>query len=186
MIYTQFASMYGQLKITDDNINFYLDTPSEIIPSNLFHFSSGNIKNCINTLNNLDYTLFYRKDKISNVIEDFKLNRQQVLNEYLTDCIYFDIALRTDYINNNSSLITSTSSKTKAVLQILKDSEETIMKYIENYLQSIDLQCKNKYEWNNTKNDIDRNINQHRYIELDDFIKRKSKILNNNEQKQRI
>lgn len=181
MIYSQFAFMYGQLRITYDNINFYLDTPSEIVPSNLFHFSIENIKNSINNLNNLDYTLLYRKDKISNVIEDFKLNKQQILNEYLTDCINFDIALRTDSINNKSARVTSASPKTKVVLQILKASEKTMMEYIDNYLQSIDSQCKNKYEWNNTKNDIDGNMEQHRYMGLDDFIKRKSNIFNNKE-----
>ena len=125
--------------------------------------------------------MLYRKDKISNVIEDFKLNGQQVLNEYLIDCINFDIALRTDSINDKSSRVTSASLKTKVVLQILKASEKTIMEYIDNYLRSIDSQCKNKYKWNNTKNDIDRNMKQHRYMGLDDFIKRKSNIFNDKE-----
>lgn len=181
MIYTQLAFMYGQLKITYSNINFYLDTPSEIVPSNLFRFSIENIKNCINNLDNLDYTLFYRKDKISNVIEDFKLNGRQIINEYLIDCINFEIALRTDCINSQSSCVTSASLNTKVVLQILKASEKTIMEYIDNYLQSIDSQCKHKYQWNSVKNDIDRDIIQHHYVGLDDFIKSKSKIFENEE-----
>lgn len=182
VMYTQFYFMYGQLRMIYDNINFYLDTPTEIVPSNLLYCSMDNLKRCINNLNNLDYILLCRKDIVSDIIEDFKSNGQQFLNEYLTDCLNFEIALKTDAIvnleNENSSLVTSTSPKTKAVLQILKVSAKPIMDYIDNCLQDIDSQCKYKYGWDNDKNYIDKNIKQQRYIGLDDFIKSKSKILN--------
>lgn len=184
VIYTQFAFMYGKLRMIHDNIDFYLDTPTEIVPSNLLHSSIDNIESCIINLNNLDYTLLCRKDKISNVIENFKLKGQQVLNEYLTDCINLNIALNTDFITNlnnkKPSSVTSASPKTKVVLQILKISVIPIMDYVDNCLQCIDFQCKNKYAWNNIKNNIDRNIKQHRYIGLNEFIKSKSKIVNDN------
>ena len=182
VMYVQFYFMYGQLRMIYDNISFYLDTPTEIVPSNLLYCSMDNLKRCINNLNNLDYTLLYRKDKISDTIENFKSNGQQFLNEYLTDCLNFEIALKTDAIanleNKNSSLVTSTSPKTKAVLQILKVSVKPIMDCIDNCLQNIDSQCRYKYGWDNDKNYIDKNIKQQRYVGLDDFIKSKSKNLN--------
>ncbi len=182
VMYVQFYFMYGQLRMIYDNISFYLDTPTEIVPSNLLYCSMDNLKRCINNLNNLEYTLLYRKDKISDTIENFKSNGQQFLNEYLTDCLNFEIALKTDAIanleNKNSSLVTSTSPKTKAVLQILKVSVKPIMDCIDNCLQNIDSQCRYKYGWDNDKNYIDKNIKQQRYVGLDDFIKSKSKNLN--------
>lgn len=182
IMYNQFYFMYGQLRMIYDNINFYLDTPAEIVPPNLLCCSMDNLKRCINNLNNLDYILLCRKDKISNVMENFKSNGQQFLNEYLTDCLNFEIALKTDAIvnleNKNSSLATSTSPKTKAVLQILNVSLKPIMDYIDNCLQNIDYQCRYKCGWGNDKNYIDKNIKQQRYVGLDDFIKSKSKILN--------
>lgn len=51
------------------------------------------------------------------------------------------------------------------------------MDYVDNSLQNIDAQCKYKFGWNNIRNNIDRNIKQHQYMGLDDFIERKSKIL---------
>lgn len=181
VMYVQFYFMYGQLRMIYDNISFYLDTPTEIVPSNLLYCSMDNLKRCLNNLNNLDYTLLYRKDKISDTIENFKSNGQQFLNEYLTDCLNFEIALKTDAIanleNKNSSLVTSTSPKTKAVLQILKVSVKPIMDCIDNCLQNIDSQCRYKYGWDNDKNYIDKNIKQQRYVGLDDFIKSKSKNL---------
>lgn len=181
MTYVQFAFMYGQLRMIYDNICFYQNMPKEIMPSSLLRFSTENIKNSINNIISLDYILLVRKDKISNVIEDFKSNGQQILNEYLTDCLNLEIALKTDAITNlenkNSSTVTSASPKTKVVLQILKISVKPIMDYVDNNLQNIDAQCKYKFGWNNIRNNIDRNIKQHQYMGLDDFIERKSKIL---------
>ena len=81
------------------------------MPSSLLRFSTENIKNSINNIISLDYILLVRKDKISNVIEDFKSNGQQILNEYLTDCLNLEIALKTDAITNlenkNPSTVTS-------------------------------------------------------------------------------
>lgn len=103
------------------------------------------------------------------------------MNEYLIDCLNLEIALKTDAITNlenkNSSTVTSASPKTKEVLQILKISVKPIMDYVDNNLQNIDAQCKYKFGWNNIRNNIDRNIKQHQYMGLNDFIERKSKIL---------
>lgn len=181
VMYAQFCFIYGQLRIIYDNICFYQNMPKENVPSNLLRFPIDNIKNSINYIMGLDYTLLVRKDKISNVIEDFKSKDQQILNEYLIDCLNLEIALKTDAITNlenkNSSTVTSASPKTKVVLQILKISVKPIMDYVDNNLQNIDAQCKYKFGWNNIRNNIDRNIKQHQYMGLNDFIERKSKIL---------
>ena len=100
VMYAQFCFIYGQLRIIYDNICFYQNMPKENVPSNLLRFPIDNIKNSINYIMGLDYTLLVRKDKISNVIEDFKSKDQQILNEYLIDCLNLEIALKTDAITN--------------------------------------------------------------------------------------
>lgn len=185
IIYSQFTFIYGQLRIIYNNIHFYQKTPIKNIPSKLLHLPTENINKCVNNLSNVEYTPLFRKDKISNVMKDFKLNYQQILNEYLIKCLYLDIALKTDDIdnleNNKTSHVTSTYTKTKAVLQILENSIKPIINDIDNCLQNIDNQCKYRFEWKNIKNNIDRDIQQYQYIELDNFITRN---LNNSQDDQ--
>ena len=127
------------------------------------------------SINSIDYTPLCNKNKINEIIVQFKSEKYQILKSVLTSFIYYQIAIHEDEIflkkQGIQGGVTSDSPNVNQALNKVINQSTTILTYLDQIISQFDNELGNRYNWLNVKQSM--NIYQENFIEqhLDDYLK---------------
>ena len=126
-------------------------------------------------INGTDYTLFYQKNKIKDILLQYKANKYQTMKSVLFGFINLQIAIQTDKIElikqgvcNN---VTSDCSYVNKTLNKVINQTTTILTYLDQVISQIDNELGNRYHWQNIKQSLNTYQDNFTEQDLDDYLK---------------
>lgn len=175
ILFSQFATLYGQLLIMQNNMKRSLEQREEIITNSLLEQSSSISRMCIENISNVDYTTFCPQKNLQKMIQRFRLRYKPEFISYLNNCGYLKVAIVEDQMFNMKTLghqgtITSKSLNTgKTIIKLQKDIQPLLI-IINQCLEILDNSVSNRYDWASVKNNMQAYHNNYTFISLDDFL----------------
>lgn len=175
ILFSQFATLYGQLLIMQNNMKRSLEYRDEIITNTLLEQSSSISRMCIENISNVDYTTFCPQKKIQKMIQDFRLKYKPEFISYLNNCGYLKVAIVEDQMFNVKTLghqgtITSKSLNTGKTIIKLQKGIQPLLIIINQCLEILDNSVSNRYNWSSVKNNMQVYHNNYTFISLDNFL----------------
>ena len=157
-IFGQLFSLYTQVTIIHYNTIRQLNDISSPVPSNLIDEISNRGKMCLNCLTSIEYITFYKNNPIERQLIPYRGNSGTRIQHFLHDSIYLKLAINEDKLaileQGRDELITSRLPKTHQTLKKIFDDSSTVLSFIEDSLDIIDKECKNRYHWNELKRNV--------------------------------
>ena len=146
------------------------DNAESIIPKNLLTAFQNRMSNLISLYCSIDYSTFLRKNPIARerpVFNKFVLQDMQTLS---FECAYLDIAVNTESIKTNGSVVTNKNMVIQQLLNIFINKLDNCIDKISSFLRAIDY--KGTYLFDNAYHSVQQDnekIAQDKT--LDEFIK---------------
>ena len=134
-------------RIYTTNINRYLETT----------------KYEIGIIDRIDLSVFLKKSQLNIQHSMYHKWLHKVLAMFLNECVYIDMAVNTDKINNlkqfkTEGVITSSSPTTGSVLKKLQPKFSSLLVFVNKYLEFLDNYSENKYNWKQKKENIECSV----------------------------
>ena len=164
------AFFYGKLFSIKNNIHYLFSNAQEHLSKNQFDNDINVLQNIINSLLTVDYSTF-KNGEITKLINNYKTNDYTLFKTTLDNFIYLKIASVQDKINAiNSCGATTTNVLTLKTMKILSIKIDDAIKLLDSYLETIDNNCKSRYNWNKIKMGIQGDISNTDYNGFEKFI----------------
>ncbi len=145
------------------------DNYDSIIPPNLLTEFQNRISNLISLYCSIDYSTFLRKNPIAKERSNFNKFVLQDLQTFSFECVYLDIAVNTESIKTNGSIVTNKNAVIQQLLNIYINKLDNCIDKISSFLRVIDY--KGTYLFDNAYHSVQQDnekIAQDKT--LDDFI----------------
>lgn len=126
-------------------------------------------------INGIDYTPFCNKNKIKDVLLQYKVNKYQTMKSILFGFVNLQIAIHTDKIEllkqKNNSDVTSDGPNVNRTLKKVIEQTTSILTYLDQIISQIDNELGNRYHWQDVKQTL--NTYQENFIEqtFQDYLK---------------
>lgn len=175
ILFSQFATLYSQLLIMQNNMRKSIEQHDEIITDTLLEQSSSISKMCIENISNVDYATFCPQNKIQKMIQRFRLVHKSEFILYLNNCGYLKIAIVEDQMLNiktfgHQETITSQSLNTGKTVIKLQKGIVPLLLVVNQYLELLDNSVSNRYKWVSVRDNMQAYHNNYTFISLKDFL----------------
>ena len=141
-----------------NTLNNLLKEPCKPIINNLFANPQYIMASSLRTIYNIDYTTFYKKQKLFKKLQDFR-NNYYDYEKSITNLTYFDLAVNTAKLqelelkNSNINVqVDSSYDIIKKTIEKIKVDIETIIEMCDSLMQIIDYS--GRYHWEENKEKI--------------------------------
>ena len=174
VLFSNMGNLYGQFLIIRSSCKRVLNNHA-LVADNLIQPISNSAAMFADSINSIDYTPLCNKNKINEIIAQFKSEKYQILKSVLTSFIYYQIAIHEDEIflkkQGIQGGVTSDSPNVNQALNKVINQSTTILTYLDQIISQFDNELGNRYNWLNVKQSM--NIYQENFIEqhLDDYLK---------------
>lgn len=174
VLFSNMGNLYGQFLIIRSSCKRVLNNHA-LVADNLIQPISNSAAMFADSINSIDYTPLCNKNKINEIIAQFKSEKYQILKSVLTSFIYYQIAIHEDEIflkkQGIQGGVTSDSPNVNLALNKVINQSTTILTYLDQIISQFDNELGNRYNWLNVKQSM--NIYQENFIEqhLDDYLK---------------
>ena len=174
ILFSNLANLYGQFLIIRSSCKRVLNNHA-LVADNLIQPISNSAAMFADSINSIDYKPLCDKNKINEIITQFKLEKYQVLKSVLTSFIYYQIAIHEDEIilkkQGIHGGVTSDCSNVNQALNKVINQSTTILTYLDQIISQFDNELGNRYNWLNVK--LSMNTYQENFIEqhLEDYLK---------------
>ena len=174
VLFSNMGNLYGQFLIIRSSCKRVLNNHA-LVADNLIQPISNSAAMFADSINSIDYTPLCNKNKINEIIAQFKSEKYQVLKSVLTSFIYYQIAIHEDEIilkkQGIQGGVTSDSPNVNQALNKVINQSTTILTYLDQIISQFDNELGNRYNWLNMKQSM--NTYQENFIEqhLDDYLK---------------
>lgn len=174
-IYGQLITLYSQIIIIHYNVKRQMNEISTLVPSNLIDEVANRGLMSLNCLSTIEYITFGKCNLIKDELNKYKGKKGMHICFFLQKSIFLKIAINEDKITmlkqGRDEIITANSPKTHLVLKKIIDDSSVILTFIEGSLDTIDKECKNRYNWNVVKNSVISFEEKFVSEDLDDYLK---------------
>lgn len=146
------------------------DTANSIVPKNLLTEFQNQIRNLIGTYCSIDYNTFLSNNPIAKLRPEFNTFVLKDMQTLTFECAYLDIAVNTESIKTNGSVVTNKNMVIQQLLNIYINKLDNCIDKISSFLRAIDY--KGTYLFDNAYHSVQRDnekIAQDKT--LDEFIK---------------
>ncbi len=173
-LFSNLANLYGQFLIIRSNCKRILNNHA-LVSDNLIQPICNNAMMYADYINGADYTPFYQKNKIKDILLQYKADKYQTMKSVLFGFINLQIAIREDtlLIMKQGAIINVTSDcpYVNKVLNKVTNQTTTVLTYLDQIISQIDNELGNRYQWQNVKQAM--NTYQENFIEqnLEDYLK---------------
>lgn len=174
VLFSNMGNLYGQFLIIRSSCKRVLNNHA-LVADNLIQPISNSAAMFADSINSIDYTPLCNKNKINEIIVQFKSEKYQVLKSVLTSFIYYQIAIHEDEIilkkQGIHGGVTSDGPNVNQALNKVINQSTTILTYLDQIISQFDNELGNRYNWLNVKQSM--NTYQENFIEqhLDDYLK---------------
>ena len=174
VLFSNMGNLYGQFLIIRSSCKRVLNNHA-LVADNLIQPISNSAAMFADSINSIDYTPLCNKNKINEIIVQFKSEKYQVLKSVLTSFIYYQIAIHEDEIilkkQGIHGGVTSDGPNVNQALNKVINQSTTILTYLDQIISQFDNELGNRYSWLNVKQSM--NTYQENFIEqhLDDYLK---------------
>lgn len=173
-LFIYLGNLYGQFLIIRSNCKRVLNN-KDIVSDNLIQSSCNNAKMVLDSINGIDYTLWGNTNKITKILNEFKVNKYFTIKYLLTDSIFLRIAICEDkkilLSQGKQDLVTSDCPNTNKVLMKIVSQSTTILTFLDQIIKQIDNELGNKYQWQNKKKTINTYQDNYTSRKLEDYLK---------------
>lgn len=173
-LFSNLANLYGQFLIIRSNCKRIMNNHA-FVADNLIQSTCNNAMMFADYINGTDYTLFYQKNKIKDILLQYKANKYQTMKSVLFGFINLQIAIQTDKIElikqgvcNN---VTSDCYYVNKTLNKVINQTTTILTYLDQVISQIDNELGNRYHWQNIKQSLNTYQDNFTEQDLDDYLK---------------
>ena len=141
----------GKLLLMQLDVQKRLETKTDAI-DDYYTKNIPDICNAINTLKNIDYSPFRKRNELKKIIDTINLWLTQEVFFVLNEGTMIRVAINNDKIHNleqyqSEGVITSQSPYTNTVLTIFGTKLAPIAEKMDKYMYAIDEQCEKRYAW---------------------------------------
>lgn len=174
VLFSNMGNLYGQFLIIRSSCKRVLNNHA-LVADNLIQPISNSAAMFADSINSIDYTPLCNKNKINEIIAQFKSEKYQVLKSVLTSFIYYQIAIHEDEIilkkQGIHGGVTSDGLNVNQALNKVINQSTTILTYLDQIISQFDNELGNRYNWLNVKQSL--NTYQENFIEqhLEDYLK---------------
>lgn len=174
VLFSNMGNLYGQFLIIRSSCKRVLNNHA-LVADNLIQPISNSAAMFADSINSIDYTPLCNKNKINEIIAQFKSEKYQILKSVLTSFIYYQIAIHEDEIflkkQGIQGGVTSDSPNVNQALNKVINQSTTILTYLDQIISQFDNELGNRYNWLNMKQSM--NTYQENFIEqhLEDYLK---------------
>ena len=174
VLFSNMGNLYGQFLIIRSSCKRVLNNHA-LVADNLIQPISNSAAMFADSINSIDYTPLCNKNKINEIIAQFKSEKYQVLKSVLTSFIYYQIAIHEDEIilkkQGIHGGVTSDGPNVNQALNKVINQSTTILTYLDQIISQFDNELGNRYNWLNVKQSL--NTYQENFIEqhLEDYLK---------------
>lgn len=167
-------SLYGQFLIIRSNCMRSLNG-HDIVPDNLIQPVCNSATMIVDYINGIDYTTFCKRNKVREILTQFKTDKFLTLKNVLYSFTFLNISIKEDAINllfqGKQKNVTSDCPYTKETLNKVINQTATILTYLDQITSQIDNELDNRYHWQNVKNSL--NAYQDNFVRqtLEDYLK---------------
>lgn len=173
-LFSHLGNLYGQFLIIRSNCKRALNNHAHIA-DNLIQPTCNNAMMFADGINGIDYTPFCNKNKIKDVLLQYKVNKYQTMKSILFGFVNLQIAIHTDKIEllkqKNNSDVTSDGPNVNRTLKKVIEQTTSILTYLDQIISQIDNELGNRYHWQDVKQTL--NTYQENFIEqtFQDYLK---------------
>lgn len=157
-IYAQLFALYEQITIIYYNTKRQLNESDTPVPKNLIDSIANRGILFLNNLSSIDYTTLGKRSVIQEILNQYKGKDGEKIRSFLQSCIFLPLAINEDRIEKLKQgideLSKSSSPKTYLTLKKINKNSSIVLSFIEKTLDSIDTECKKRYQWNELKRNI--------------------------------
>ena len=145
-----------------------------VVSDNLIQSACDNAAIVADSINGIDYTLLCNKNKVIDLLNQFKANKYLAIKNVLINFIFLKIAINEDkrvlIQQKMPEIVKSSCPNTNKVLNKVVSQSTTILTYLDQIITQIDNELGNKYQWQNRKQTL--NTYQENYIsqQLEDYL----------------
>ena len=174
-IYNQLCALYTQITIIHYNTKRHLNELNISVPYTLIDEVANRGLLCLNNLASIDYTTFPKNNTIKESLDLYNGNEGMCIRSFLQNSIFLKIAINEDKMNmlrrRRDEIVTSSSPNTNLTLKKILDDSSAVLTLIEDSIDAIDKECKNRYHWNDVKRNIISYEEHFVSIDLDSYLK---------------
>lgn len=173
-LFSNLGNLYGQFLIIRSNCKRVLNN-HVLVADNLIQPTCNNAIMLADFINGTDNTPFCNKNKIKDILIQYKADKYQTMKSVLFSFINLQIAIHTDKIallkQNNNCGVTSDHPNVNRTLNKVISQTTTILTYLDQILSQIDNDLGNRYHWQDVKQKL--NTYQKNFIEqtFEDYLK---------------
>ena len=169
-LFMYFVSLYWQILIIRSNCKRVLNS-QDTVANNLIQ--SDNAAILADRANEIDYAPLC-KNKVAEVLSQFKSEKYGALKSVITDFLFLQIALGEDKISliqqGKSEIVRSDAPNVNKALNKIVSQTSTILTYLDQIISQIDKEFKNRYNWQNTKKSMNNYQDTFVSRELADYL----------------
>lgn len=175
-MFDKVAYVYIQLAVSQRQIQSMLKDPNEIVPKDILTPAVVSLRDNLVGLKDIEYCTFWGHGKIE---KDFSKFRENTVHNIIRWCAcenYLKMAVNYDQIDNlklsnTVGRITSASPNTNCVLMKLDLRLESLIVETDQFLQSMDNCCKNRFVWSLRKVAMQIGMEHASTEDYDSFVK---------------
>ena len=155
-IYGQLFGLYTQITIIYYNTKRQINEINTPVPANLIDEIANKGLLCLNNLASIGYTTICKRNAIEKQLIQYKGENGMRMRSFLHNTLFLKMAINEDKLTmlkqGRNEMVKSSSPKTNLVLKKIHKDSSVVLTFIEGSLKSINIECKNRYHWNNVKN----------------------------------
>ena len=173
-LFSHLGNLYGQFLIIRNNCKRALKNHT-LVADNMIQPTCNNAMMFADSIDGIDYTPFCNKNKIKEVLHQYKANKYQTMKSILFSFVNLQIAIHTDKIElikqKNDSSVTSDCPNVNSTLKKVVEQTASILTYLDQIISQIDRELGNRYHWQDVKKSL--NTYQENFMEqtFQDYLK---------------
>lgn len=173
-LYSQLFALYTQITIIHYNTKRQINEQNSPVPRNLIDEIANRGLVCLNNLASTDYLTFGNCSITEKLLIQYKGENGMCIRSFLHNTVFLKMAINEDKIDNlkqgRDEMVKSISPKANLVLQKIYKDSSVVLTFIEESLDSIDLECKNRYHWKEMKRSVISSEENFNSADLDSFL----------------
>lgn len=165
-LFSNLANLYGLFLMIRSNCKRALNNHA-LVADNLIQPTCNNAMLLADSVNGMDYSPFCSKNKIKDILLQYKMDRYQMMKSVLIGFINLQIAIHTDKIELRKQDVSnddkSDCTYVNKTLNKVINQTTTILTYLDQIISQIDNEVGTRYHWQNVKQTL--NTYQNNFVD---------------------
>ena len=133
------------------------------------------------TIASLDYCVLRKKNKLKIILLHFRIDKQLLIKNILTEFTFLRIAIREDskqlLLQGKREIVTSDCPKVNETLNRIVDCSTAVLTYLDQQITHLNDEFENRYNWDNVKKTLNDYQTNYTTLSLDDYLQKKIETL---------